>query len=92
VPKKGHTNNPNGRPKGTPNKVTKTIREHFATAFDLLQEDDQHNLTAWAKTNPTEFYRLASKLIPTKVEADIQQPVQTIIQIIPDPNSAPIAD
>jgi hypothetical protein len=27
-----------------------------------------------------------------RIEIDGQQPVQTIIQIIPDPNSAPIAD
>jgi hypothetical protein len=92
VPKKGHTNNPNGRFKGSPNKVTKSIREHFAAAFDMLQDDDIYNLTSWAKTNPTEFYRLASKLIPTKVEADIVQPIQHIIQIIPDPNGHPIAD
>lgn len=81
-----------GRVKGSVNKATKSMREHFAEAFDLLQEHETHKLSKWAETNPTEFYRLASKLIPTKVEADIQQPVQTIIQIIPDPNSAPIAD
>lgn len=88
--KKGHTNNPNGRPKGSQNKVTKSIREHFSAAFDLLQQDEQHNLVNWAKTNPTEFYRLSSKLIPTKLEADVNIPVQTVIQIIPDPKSLPI--
>ncbi len=91
MPKKGHTNNPNGRPKGTPNKVTKSVREHFATAFDLLQDDDTVNLTAWGKANPTEFYRLASKLIPLQVANDPDNPMPTtIIQIIPDTKSHPI--
>lgn len=91
MPKKGHTNNPNGRPKGTPNKVTKSVREHFAIAFDLLQDDDTVNLTAWGKANPTEFYRLASKLIPLQVANDPDNPMPTtIIQIIPDTKSHPI--
>ena len=91
MPKKGHTNNPNGRPKGSPNKATKSVREHFAYAFDLLQDDDTVNLTAWGKANPTEFYRLASKLIPLQVANDPDNPMPTtIIQIIPDTKSHPI--
>lgn len=56
-----------GRQKGTPNKVTRAVREHFEQAFQLLQEDDNANLLSWARANPTEFYRLSSKLIPTDV-------------------------
>lgn len=56
-----------GRPKGSQNKVTRAIREHFEHAFSLLQEDDSANLVSWARANPTEFYRLSSKLIPTQV-------------------------
>jgi len=58
-----------GRQPGTPNKVTRAIREHFEHAFELLQQDDTANLTSWARANPTEFYRLSSKLIPTQVNA-----------------------
>jgi UV DNA damage repair endonuclease len=67
------------------------VREHFAYAFDLLQDDDTVNLTAWGKANPTEFYRLASKLIPLQVANDPDNPMPTtIIQIIPDTKSHPI--
>lgn len=40
---KGQTNNPNGRPKGTPNKVTTEIRQGFQTLiennFEQLEQD-----------------------------------------------------
>jgi hypothetical protein len=91
VPKKGHTNNPNGRPKGSPNKATKSVREHFAYAFELLQQSPSANIMTWAESNPTEFYRLASKLIPLQVANDPDNPMPTtIIQIIPDTKSHPI--
>ena len=93
MPKKGHTNNPNGRPKGSVNKATKTVREHFAHAFNLLQEDDTVNLTSWGKANPTEFYRLASKLIPMQVANDPENPIGGVyIQLIQDPKSHAIGE
>jgi len=61
-------------------------------AFELLQEDKTVNLVSRAKTNPTKFYRLASKLIPLKLETETQQATQTIIQIVPVPYIAPIND
>jgi len=33
MPIKGTTNNPNGRPKGTPNKLTKEIRQSLKNAI-----------------------------------------------------------
>ena len=80
-----------GRKAGTPNVATKTVREHFAHAFELLQESPSANIMTWAESNPTEFYRLASKLIPLQVANDPDNPMPgTIIQIIPDTNSHPI--
>lgn len=55
-----------GRPKGVPNKVTKTVREAFQAAFEELQKRKGLGvaLDEWAEMNPTEFYKLAAKLIP----------------------------
>ena len=54
-----------GRKAGTPNKITATVRETFEHAFRILQESKTANLTSWAEKNPTEFYKLSSKLIPS---------------------------
>lgn len=56
---------------GKPNKFTKTVKEAFEIAFNELQGDKDANLVSWAKNNTTDFYKLASKLIPTSVNADI---------------------
>jgi hypothetical protein len=60
-----------GSRKGSPNKLTKSVKEAFEIAFSELQEDKEAKLTNWAKENPTEFYKLAAKLIPTSVNADL---------------------
>lgn len=57
-----------GRVKGTPNKVTASVKSSFEEAFNMLQRNDKANLLAWAERNTTEFYKLASKLIPVHAE------------------------
>jgi len=44
--KEGKSGNPNGRPKGSANKTTNTIRE----AFTKLVEDNLENMTKWLET------------------------------------------
>jgi len=61
-----------GRPKGTPNKLTRTVKETVLKVFDDLQADPKANLLAWGKDNPTEFYKIAAKLIPTEVNANVE--------------------
>jgi hypothetical protein len=58
-----------GRQKGTPNKATVAVKEAFRAAFDDL--GGTAALVTWAKENPTQFYQLFSKLIPTEVDATI---------------------
>ena len=75
-----------GRPKGAINKTTKAVKEVFATVFSDLQEDPKYNLKIWAKENTTEFYKLATKLIP--LQTDIQQDGNfSAIQIIQIPDN-----
>lgn len=74
----GNKANPNGRPKGSVNKLTRTVREAFQHAFDELQDVPGVKLTDWAKENPTEFYRLSGKLIPAKVEHEGNLALQVI--------------
>lgn len=62
-----------GRPKGTPNKLTRTVRETVLQVFNDLQKDKEHNLEAFAKDNPKEFYQIAAKLIPTEITGTTTQ-------------------
>jgi len=64
-----------GRPVGAKNKVTILVKDAFAQAFSELQDDDDVRLSAWGKQNPTEFYKLASKLIPIQLAGDPDNPI-----------------
>lgn len=64
--KKGEKRPGQGRPKGCQNKSTVAIKDAFRQAFDDMGGVDA--LVTWGKDNQTQFYQLASKLIPTEVE------------------------
>ncbi len=57
-----------GKPKGAVTKSTKLVKEVFADAFTELQKDKTVNLITWGKENPTEFYKIVSRLIPMQVD------------------------
>jgi hypothetical protein len=61
-----------GRPVGAKNVVNRTVKETVLEVFNILQNDPKHNLTAFAKSQPVEFYRIASKLIPTELSAQVE--------------------
>ncbi len=67
-----------GKPKGAKNKATISVKNAFAEAFNELQKDKSNCLLSWGKENPTEFYKLASKLIPTELAGSIEQKVTEI--------------
>ena len=56
-----------GRPVGSKNKVTQSIRQAFKDAFDEMGGVDA--LVEWGlkEENRGAFYALASKLIPTEI-------------------------
>ena len=68
---KGGVRPGSGRPAGVPNKLTTTVKEAFEKAFHSMQADETVSLDVWGKANPTEFYKLASKMIPTDVGVTI---------------------
>jgi hypothetical protein len=71
-----------GRPKGVPNKLTKSAREAFQLAFDAIQAGNTR-LSDWAKANPTEFYKLYARLIPVEhVGEGGEGPISTIVKHI----------
>lgn len=57
-----------GRKAGVPNKITRSAREAFQLAFDVLnaQPYGPQSLQVWAEANPTEFYKLYARLIPVE--------------------------
>lgn len=71
-----------GRPKGTKNKLTKTVKEMVKATFDELQGDPKANMLAFAKKYPRDFYNIAAKLIPTEVDSTIKG--ETIIKVVHD--------
>ena len=78
-----------GRRKGSVNHFTRSVREVIAETFDQLQIVPGVNLLDWATENPTEFYKLAAKLIPLQVETETKEP-GVLIQIIPDTSCLPL--
>lgn len=63
-----------GRPKGSPNKTTALMKDAITAVYADLQaqveERDHGHFFIWANQNPTEFYKLASKLIPLQVSGE----------------------
>lgn len=60
-----------GRPKGSVNKTTALMKDAITAVYADLQgecpERDNGHFFNWALAYPTEFYKLASKLIPIQV-------------------------
>lgn len=60
-----------GRQKGTPNRITASIREAITQAFDLAGGTEY--LVRVAKENPAVFCTLIGKVIPAHVELTVNE-------------------
>lgn len=58
---KGHTNNPNGRPKGSPNKITSELKEWLKELLEGNRDQIKADLQA---IEPEERVRLLFSLLP----------------------------
>ena len=54
-----------GRAKGVRNKTTASMRQAWVEAFDQL--GGVGALVDWARTNPDDFYKCVTKLIPQDI-------------------------
>lgn len=68
-----------GRPKGATNLITRTVKETVLTVFNELQGEPKVNLKAFAKKYPRDFYNIASRLIPTELQANFNK-VEIIVR------------
>jgi hypothetical protein len=64
--KKGCSGNQSGRPKGARNKVTRTTRENIEQVFLML--GGVKAFRDWAEKEPTDFYKIYSRLLPRDIE------------------------
>src|SRR5262245_8362618 len=65
-----------GRAVGVPNKFTGTFREAVRTVYDGL--GGHAAFLEWAKNNSTEYYRIASRLIPGEMQEN-KEPIRVVI-------------
>lgn len=60
-------------------KTMSQAREDLATAFELM--GGVPALVVWGRSNPTEFYRIWAKLVPTNVkEEQTALPLETLLE------------
>jgi hypothetical protein len=65
----GHSGNPNGWHKGSPNKINQTLREAFTNALEEL--GGQEFLVQFGRDNPKSFITLVSKMLPREINANM---------------------
>lgn len=71
-----------GRPKGSPNKVTRDVKDNILAVFTRL--GGTAAMARWAQNNQTEFYRLYARLIPLQVHSDVAHWVVRLPEPAPD--------
>jgi hypothetical protein len=74
-----------GRPKGSPNKATKALKDMILGALD--DAGGQDYLRRQSIENPTAFMTLIGKVLPMSINADVKGEMGvTIRRFTPEPN------
>jgi len=81
--KKGQTGNPDGRPKGVPNKTTKQARELFVAIMNGQIDYIAEALEAVRQESPTKYLEALAKLfqytMPKQIDVKTDgEPINTI--------------
>lgn len=58
-----------GRKKGSPNKVTRDIKQAF---FQVFWSKGIEGLTEWSEKDPAGFYKVMGSLIPKEVKTELE--------------------
>ncbi len=91
--KPGESGNPDGRPVGSVNLVTKTVRDTFIEVFLEAQTNPRFrkvSLRRFVLDYPRDFYQLAARIIPTEIRAEFRAPDGLTINFNADPKCLPI--
>lgn len=80
---KGHTGNPNGRPRGKPNKITQDLRSFIE---DILNSNKARVKRSLRNVDDMDFLkiyeRLASYVVPKRQEIDIGMEIEHLLHNI----------
>jgi len=71
---------PGGRTLGAKNKIPQSAKENIQAVFVRL--GGTAAMADWARENPTEFYRIYSKLLPLQVAGE-NGPLEVVLRIAP---------
>ena len=91
---KGHTNNPNGRPKGVPNKATSDLRQWVSALIDdnrsMIESDLKSITDPTQRLSILERYlqyslpRLQSVSVEAQIEAQVNAEYSALKQLLTD--------
>ena len=76
-----------GRQPGTPNRLTGAFKEAVRIVYNGLGGHEA--FLEWARENRTEYYRIASRLIPNEMRQDEDRTIQVIIAPAPAVTPSP---
>jgi hypothetical protein len=77
-----------GRKKGTPNKLSATVKDNVIEVFAEIGGIE--HMKQWALDNPNNFYNIYAKLLPTEIEAEVAHSgeiLNKIERVVVDPKA-----
>lgn len=76
----GQSGNPKGREKGVINKTSATFKQALQETFERLGGVD--HLIDWASAEPTEFYKIYAKTLPTEIKGQLNGEKKITVEFV----------